>query len=838
MSFPSFLLPWFAIAGAVAAAGPILIHLLNRQRYRVVQWAAMDFLREAIHRSRRILQLRDLLLMVLRVGCLLAFGAALARPYWTSSADTVLNPDQPVHAVVLVDNSLSMSYQKLEGTLLDDAKAKAKELIEGLPRGSRISVVPVCGTARGVNGEPHPNADEAIEALGTIQAVDRAARPGAVIDLALEACRKLPTMPAKRIFLVTDQQVANWPAEALTEHLKQLPGPLQVSQVTPDEIDNAWVADVKLRDGMADTQSPTVLVATIGYQGLSPREGVEVSLSIDGAVVASQAVSLQPGQVREVEFPPYRFDLPAEPGKPTFATAEVSISHDRLPADDHRFLVVPVMAALPVVFVDQCGQDEDPQRNRYGDTYWLRRLLAPRANRANVERQLIQVRHLTIDQLTRESLADARLVIIAGVPRPEGSVPLLREYVAQGGNLLLAAGGDFDPAAWTEQAWADGLGILPMPLKQETVGFVREHSDGQSIPFVLDFDTLVHQYFWPKGVAEDELRALFGPPTLFFKAVVADTDPKFEEQLLASSARELTRQRGEVVEIDRKLAEIDSQQSALRSKFDSDSSRQRADLDRKRGELQASRGEFQPSWLVWKARGQADEPVLPVEDQVQRTKPQVMGRYNNGLPFLVRRSWGRGQVLLWTSSLSPQWTTIPNVAQSWWLMDRMVRDLLVETLPSQNVETERSLVLPVAVGERSARIAMKDPDGQEQALSVDALGGDRYGVSLGNWIRRGVYRVSASRGGDASEAAESKLWEVPLAVNGPDDESALAAGASGVAPIAGQHTFLDVAQASAFTFVQFQGVDLWKWLIVLVLVGLLAELGLAAWFYSGLERSR
>ena len=33
----------FALAGLIAAAGPVLIHLLNRRRFRVLNWAAMDF---------------------------------------------------------------------------------------------------------------------------------------------------------------------------------------------------------------------------------------------------------------------------------------------------------------------------------------------------------------------------------------------------------------------------------------------------------------------------------------------------------------------------------------------------------------------------------------------------------------------------------------------------------------------------------------------------------------------------------------------------------------------------------------------------------------------------
>ena len=71
---------WFAIAGALAAAGPVVIHLLNRRRFRVVHWAAMDFLKEAVRRNRRILEWRDLVLLLLRTLAVVLFGLALARP--------------------------------------------------------------------------------------------------------------------------------------------------------------------------------------------------------------------------------------------------------------------------------------------------------------------------------------------------------------------------------------------------------------------------------------------------------------------------------------------------------------------------------------------------------------------------------------------------------------------------------------------------------------------------------------------------------------------------------------------------------------------------------------
>src|SRR5579859_1092164 len=107
---PSFVAASFAVAGAIAAAAPLVIHLLNRRRYRVIHWAAMDLLREALVRNRRMLQLRDLLLLALRTLCVLFFALALARPFYAVTSQTN-DPDQSVHAVLIVDNSLSMGYE-------------------------------------------------------------------------------------------------------------------------------------------------------------------------------------------------------------------------------------------------------------------------------------------------------------------------------------------------------------------------------------------------------------------------------------------------------------------------------------------------------------------------------------------------------------------------------------------------------------------------------------------------------------------------------------------------------------------------------------------------------
>ena len=51
-----------------AAAVPVAVHLLTRTRFRVVRFATIDLLLQSVHQRRRWVRLRDVLLLLLRMG--------------------------------------------------------------------------------------------------------------------------------------------------------------------------------------------------------------------------------------------------------------------------------------------------------------------------------------------------------------------------------------------------------------------------------------------------------------------------------------------------------------------------------------------------------------------------------------------------------------------------------------------------------------------------------------------------------------------------------------------------------------------------------------------------
>ncbi|MFO0886290.1 MAG: BatA domain-containing protein, partial [Pirellulales bacterium] len=73
------------LAGAAAISVPIIIHLLHRRKFQIVEWAAMDFLLEADRKNRRRIQLEDFLLLLLRCLAVFLAGLLLARPFLPSS---------------------------------------------------------------------------------------------------------------------------------------------------------------------------------------------------------------------------------------------------------------------------------------------------------------------------------------------------------------------------------------------------------------------------------------------------------------------------------------------------------------------------------------------------------------------------------------------------------------------------------------------------------------------------------------------------------------------------------------------------------------------------------
>src|SRR3982751_219041 len=89
------------LAGLAVLAIPPIIHLLNRRRYDVVDWGAMQFLKVS-EVTRRRLMLEELLLMLLRIGLLGVLVFALAGPFFRTPKPLAKVLGVPNRDIVLI----------------------------------------------------------------------------------------------------------------------------------------------------------------------------------------------------------------------------------------------------------------------------------------------------------------------------------------------------------------------------------------------------------------------------------------------------------------------------------------------------------------------------------------------------------------------------------------------------------------------------------------------------------------------------------------------------------------------------------------------------------------
>ncbi len=793
----------FVLAGFACATGPILIHLLNRRRTRTVSWAAMHLLREALAQQQRRLRLRDWLLLLLRTVAILLFAAGLARPFFSSGYQGDDN-HSAIHAILIIDNSLSMSYLAVDGPLLDQAKARCLSFIRKLPPGSAVNLIPACGNEIPLRPDPYTRVDEMRSALGEIQIADQSVHLRDIINRAQQACQ-IDNQLSKRIVFFTDQQKLHWTD---TEDLFDEVASLQIVDVTPSSWENTWVSGLRIQDGLADTSTPTTILVRLEHHGPEPRQNIPVTLWVEGKEVATKTITLRGKQdLRELTFEYTFSDFAPNPGIPLYVPVKVTLPPDRLNADNERVLAVPVVKHLPIVFVDQYSNtEEDAAKSQIGETYQLRRLLAPNIPRDANEPPVFKIRHLSIRELQqqqREAISDARLVIIAGVADPGTSVTLLREYVTQGGRLIVGTGGQFDHALWNRAAWREGDGILPGKLTG-TVGQLPELTNNPQL-FTLAFESMEeHHYFRLPGVSKVELEALFSEP-VFFKAVGIDAGADARQSLYRRALARFTRH------VSRTTAGV---------------------RERNEDSAESIPDNPPPQWLGWQTsfvgsqwRGlPADLTARQqfLESRAASELPQIRARYTNPShsPFLVERRIGQGNTIFVSSGFLARWNTLAQT-HAFLIFDRIVRSQVHATLPIRDFPSGPRIVVDIAARSRTPDTRIFRPN-RRIADSVDAglLHGPYLAVEVLLPLTRGIYRIATQ------DDATNQDITTCVSVNGPSEESNLTALSRAdfeENTTATQVRWIGQDEAPTLAGVAIQGQSMWRWLIGGVILALIAE---------------
>ena len=424
---PSFLSPAF-LAGLLAVAIPILVHLRMRERRTSQPFPSLMFVRRIPHKSFRRRTLQNLVLFAARSLALVLLCLAFARPFFPVKAGADGALAGPLARVIALDVSASMQYQGV----FPRAMAEAERAIRELKPSDSVGLLLFSDEVQGVV-PPSSDHDKALLALRRAGPGAHSTRYAPALQLAGEWLSASKTT-RREVVLITDGQ-----ARALAGAADAgLPGGVTVAvrSVADKTPENATVAEVTVESLKEAERSLAIVTARLVHQGPEPR-AIKVTLEVAGRSVETKTVALPASGAVNVTFG--RAPLPAGVSK-----GRILLQPDALAADDSFAFLLGAGGELRVLLVDS-------------SPYVARALEIGDQPAFDVLRRT---------SLVASDLAGRSLVVLGDLPQGAlgaAASSALARFVREGGGLLATsppAGLRGDAAALLPGSWGENVSRL------------------------------------------------------------------------------------------------------------------------------------------------------------------------------------------------------------------------------------------------------------------------------------------------------------------------------------------------------------------------------------------
>jgi hypothetical protein len=482
-----FVTPAFVGAGLLLASIPIIIHILNRRRFKIINWAAMTFLLQALRKNRRRLRFEQWLLLAVRCMVLALFGMALARPM--GCEDTTLAGMAARRSglhVLVIDNSYSMAYEAERPdakTHLDQAKSLAKQLIGRLSAGGEsVAIITAARPATAVIARPAYDLEAARATIDRIEQSYGGTDLLGALRKALEIAREESAQPSRNLYLFTDSTRSAWEtpqAEALASLGKELNDVYRVAHFNlakPGQWNHA-ILSVRASADLVRAQFNNDFQAIVRGFGTGGGDAL-LQWKLDDQPLPGG------GQIRPEPGTPPQTQPQAQIRQGGLHVISAALASDnRLKLDDARWRVLDVASELKVLIVE----GERGIGPLAGSGSFLQLALAPpseegeRFTTGHARTSSYVMPEVISDlEFGNKVLGDYRAVILAGVSQLTApQADQLRAFVQQGGTLMVFMGEPVNPESYNTV-------LLPRGLTPGTLTRRMSVASDQE-PFHFDF---------------------------------------------------------------------------------------------------------------------------------------------------------------------------------------------------------------------------------------------------------------------------------------------------------------------------------------------------------------
>ena len=279
--------------GLLALLIPIIVHLFNFRRHKLVYFSNTSVLKTIQQESARTKKLKELVLLMLRCLFVAALVLAFAFPYRPDKVAKV-NTEEGVVGVY-IDNSMSMKALSDKTTLLEDAREQARDLVNGFPPSTRYLLLT---NSFEVENEYPMSQQEMLDQLDRMRPDGPPVKLNEVFDR-FAMLRKAHGFAKSTLMVYSDFQENMFDLSGTIPDtaLLVVAVPLRTSNRANLSVDSVWLASPVMQAEMAN-----VLHVKVSNHGDRAVKGLPLNLVMDGKVVASTTADVEGESFSEVSM--------------------------------------------------------------------------------------------------------------------------------------------------------------------------------------------------------------------------------------------------------------------------------------------------------------------------------------------------------------------------------------------------------------------------------------------------------------------------------------------------------------------------------------------------------
>jgi len=409
-----FLYPAFLFA-LISLAIPVLIHLFNFRRYQKVYFSNVQFLKEIREQQSSRRNLKERLILVSRLLALLFLILAFARPY--IPGPHVANAGAQKEISVFIDNSYSMETLNREGSLLDEAKRRAKEIVSAYNINDRFQLL-----TQDFEGKHQRllSRDEFDDAVDAVKISPRSRTLQQIINRQ-ESLLNIQGGAGKAIFIISDFQkniTGNQPVKAsdgISVNLVQL----KANTLANVAVDSVWLLNAIHRPG----ETEKIVVRLQNYAGENSTK-IPLKLLINGSqkALGGFVVNARSAQNDTLTFSGLQ---------PGWQKGEIRLQDNPVIFDNQFYFTFNVKEQMPVLLIDG-GTPNIFLKSVFASDPFFNVKQAPDGN------------------IDYAALSTYPLIVISDVRSiTAGVAQQLKSYVNKGGTLCVFPSADADLPSYT-----------------------------------------------------------------------------------------------------------------------------------------------------------------------------------------------------------------------------------------------------------------------------------------------------------------------------------------------------------------------------------------------------